>query len=136
MYKRIYLDGMFKCNYCLKTCSSQSKLKRHQQLHTGTYHFDYTHKNEIELKKLLTIKNVRKYVYSREKQFNCFLRCKQLRTSDDKNDHLKTHCGVKFKPQESVEKILQENNLSPIVQMQSFGNIENRFSCNKCLKTY
>ena len=61
---------------------------------------------------------------------------KQFRTGGDKNNQLKTHCGVKFQPHENVGNILQESNLSPNVQMQPLVNVENRFSCDKCLKTF
>ena len=53
-----------------------------------------------------------------------------------KNNHLNTHCGVNFQLQENAENILQENNLSPNVQMQPLVNVENEFSCDKCLKTF
>ena len=124
MHRKISLVQIFKCNFCLKTLSSQLKLKRHQQLHTGMNYFDFNHNNGIDLRKLLKLKHVSKNVYSRDKQFNCFLCCKQLRTSGDKNNHLKTHCGVKFQPQENVENTLHENNLSPNVQTQPLVNVE------------
>ena len=126
----------FKCICCLKTFSSQLQLKRHQQLHTGMNYFGFDHKNGIELSKLFTLPNVRGNLYSRDKQLKCFLCCKQLRSSGDKNNHLKTHCRVKLKPKENVENILQENNLSQNLQMQSSLNIKNGFSCDKCLKTF
>ena len=111
MFTRIHLERIFNCVYCLKTFSSQSNLKRHEQLHTGMNHIGFNHNNEIELSKLLTLKTVGKDVYSRDKQFNCLLCCKQLCTSGDKNNHSKTHCGVKFQPQENAEHFLQENYL-------------------------
>ena len=120
------MGGMFKCIYCLKKCSCHSKLKRHQQIHKGINHFSFNHNNKIEMKQSLTLKTVRKNIYSRDKQFNCFFCCKQFRTSGDKNNHLKTHCGVKFQPQKNVENILKENNLSPNVQMQSLVNVNKR----------
>ena len=89
------------------------------------------------MEKLTYIEKCKKIlVYSRDKQFNCFFCCKQLRTSGDKNNHLKTHCGVKFQRRENVEKALKESNLSANVQMQRLVNIENGFSCDKCLKTF
>ena len=114
------------------------KLKQHQQLHTGIYHFGYNHKiaiyhfgfhhrSGIVRSKLFTLKSVRENVYSRDKHFICFLCCKQLRTSDDKNNHLNTHCSVKFQPQENAEKTLPEINLIQNVQMQPLANLENSF---------
>ena len=103
MYKMISLKRTLNCICCLKTFSNQLKLKRHQQLHTGMKHFGFNHNNEIKLRKLFTLKNSSKHVYSRDKQFNCFLCCKQLRPSVDKNNHLKTHCVGKFQPQENAE---------------------------------
>ena len=76
-------------------------------------HLGFNNNNGIESRKLLTLKNVSKNVYSRDKQLNCFLCCKQLRTSGDKNNHLKTHCDVKFQLQGNVKSDLQENNFSP-----------------------
>ena len=96
--------------------------------------FGFNHKNGIEVSKLLTLKNVRENVYSRDNQFHCFLCYKQLRTSGDKNNHLKTDCGVK--PQENVEKYFQESNLSLYEEKQPLVNIENSFSCDKCLNTF
>ena len=136
MYKRISCERRFNCNFCLQPFSSKLKLKRHQQIHKEIKHFLFNYNNLIEFRKLLTLKNVRKHVYSRDKQLNCFLCCKQLRTSGDKNNHLKAHFGMKFQPQENVENILQENSLSPNLQMQSLVIVENRFSCDKCFKKF
>ena len=69
----IRLLQSFKCNCCLKTFSSQLKLKRRQELHTGMNYFGFNQNNGIELRKLFTVKNTRKCGYSRDKQFNCFL---------------------------------------------------------------
>ena len=72
MYTRIHLEQKFVCSCCLKTFSSQSKLKRHQLLHTGMNYFGFNHNNGIELSEVLTLKNVRKLVYSVDKKFICF----------------------------------------------------------------
>ena len=128
--------GMFNCTCCLQTFSSKSNLKRHQQRHTGIYHFGFNYKNVIELSELLTLKNVKESVYSRDKQLNCFLCCKRFRTSSDKSNHLKTHCGKKFQPHKYVENIFQENNLSSNVQIQPLVNVEDGFSCHKCLQKF
>ena len=114
--KKKVMEGRFHCFCCLQTFTSKVKLKRHHQLHIGMKNFGFNHNNGIELRKLLTMKYVSKHVCSRDKQFKCFLCCKQLCTNGDKKDHLKTHVGVKLQLQGKVENNLQENNLSPNVQ--------------------
>ena len=84
MYKRNHLKRKFICFCCLKTYSSEWKLKRHQQFHIGMIHFGFNYNIGIELNELFMLKNGSKHVYSRDKQFNCFLCCKQLRTSGEK----------------------------------------------------
>ena len=136
MYRRIGLIRSYNCICCSKSFSSQLKLKRHQQLHTEMNNFGLNHKNGIELNHLRTSKNLSKKVYSRDKQLKCFLCCKQLFTSGEKNNHFNTHCCVKFQRRKNVENTLQGSNLSLIVQTQPLVNIENGFLCDKCLKMF
>ena len=126
-YTRIHREQNFDCSFCLKTFSSQSNLKRHQLLHTGMNYFGFNYNNGIELSEVLTLKNVRKPVYSADKQFKCFFCCKRFRTSGDKNNHMNTHCGVKCQLRETSENILQQNNLTPHVQTQPIVDVKQKF---------
>ena len=124
MYTRIHQEQKFDCSCCVKTFSSQSQLKLHHLLHTGMNYLGFNQKNGIEFNKVLTLKNVRKLVYSADKQFNCFFCCKRFRTSGDKNNHMNTHCGVKCQLRETSENILQRSNLTPNVQTQPIVDVK------------
>ena len=136
MYTRIYREQKFDCNCCLKTFTSQSKCKQHQLLHTGMNYFGFSRNNGIELSEVLALKNVRKLVYCAGKQFKCLFCCKRFRTSDDKNNHMNTHCGVECQLGETSENILQQSNLTPHVQTPLIVDVERKFSCDKCLKAF
>ena len=136
MYTRSHLVQSFECICCLKTFSSQLKLKQHQPLHTGMNYFRFHHNNGIESGKLITLKTGMNQVYSREKQFNCFLCCKYFHTNGDKNNHMNSHYGITFQLRGNSVRICKLNSLTPNVQMQSVVNIKQRLSCDKCLKTF
>ena len=82
------------------------------------------------------MKEVKEIGYSTNKQFNCFFCCKHFRTTSDQNNHKNIHCGVKCQLRETSENILQQNKLTPHVQTHPIVDIKQKFSCDKCLKTF